>query len=89
MVRAVPLLWFPVPLLWFAALPLPAVTYHQQVARILADHCQTCHRAGEATPMPLTSYSEVRPWAKAIKEAVAEPAHAALARRSRHRTFPQ
>src|SRR5262249_16109863 len=31
---------------------------------------QTCHRAGEAAPMPLTTYSETRPWAKAIKEAV-------------------
>ena len=37
---------------------------------ILQQHCQECHRAGEIGPMPLGSYAQVRPWAKAIKEAV-------------------
>ena len=29
-----------------------------------------CHRAGEVAPMSFTSYKEVRPWAKAIRERV-------------------
>lgn len=46
------------------------VTYHPEVERLIAARCQICHREGEAGPMPLTTYKEVRPWAKAIKEAV-------------------
>lgn len=48
------------------------VTYHRDVVPILQKHCQTCHRAGEAVPMTLTSYAQVRPWAKAIKQAVSK-----------------
>jgi hypothetical protein len=33
-------------------------------------NCQNCHRPGEAAPMPLLSYEDVRPWAKAIRQAV-------------------
>jgi hypothetical protein len=33
-------------------------------------NCQGCHRPGEAAPMPFLTYQQVRPWAKAIKEAV-------------------
>jgi hypothetical protein len=49
--------------------PLQAVDY-RTVAPILERHCVGCHRAGEIGPMPLTSYAEVRPWAKAIREVV-------------------
>lgn len=49
----------------------PAVTYNKDVAPILQAHCQNCHRPGEAAPMPLLTYKQVRPWAAAIKEAVA------------------
>jgi hypothetical protein len=45
-------------------------TFYKDVLPVFQDHCQTCHRAGEAAPMALTDYSSVRPWAKAIKEAV-------------------
>jgi mono/diheme cytochrome c family protein len=45
-------------------------TYRQTVQPLLARHCAGCHQPGEIGPMPLTSYREVRPWAKAIKEAV-------------------
>jgi hypothetical protein len=43
---------------------------YQSVQPLLAQRCGGCHKSGEIGPMPLTSYSEVRPWAKAIKEAV-------------------
>jgi len=46
-------------------------TYTKEVAPILNRRCVECHRAGEAAPMAFTSYKEVRPWAKAIKERVA------------------
>lgn len=49
----------------------PAPTFYRDVAAVLAAKCQTCHRRGEAGPMPLTTYAETRPWAKAIREAVA------------------
>jgi len=47
-----------------------APTYTKDVAPILYKHCVECHRAGEAAPMALTTYAEVRPFAKAIREAV-------------------
>jgi len=46
------------------------VTFYREVAPILQRHCQSCHRAGEAAPMSFESYTQVRPWAKAIKQAV-------------------
>jgi hypothetical protein len=46
------------------------VTYTKYVAPILQKHCQSCHRAGEIGPMQLTTYDEVRPWAKSIRQAV-------------------
>jgi hypothetical protein len=49
-----------------------AVTFAKDVAPIVFNKCATCHRPGEAVPMSLTSYQEVRPWAKAIKEQVLE-----------------
>ncbi len=45
-------------------------TFSRNVAPILYNRCVECHREGEAAPMAFTSYSEVRPWAKAIKQAV-------------------
>jgi len=50
----------------------PHVTYAKDVAPILFRRCVECHRAGEAAPMPLITYKEVRPWAKAIREKVLE-----------------
>lgn len=46
------------------------VTFHKNVEPILQARCQTCHRPGEAAPMSLLTYSDARPWAKAIKQAV-------------------
>jgi hypothetical protein len=53
-----------------AATNPPQVTFTKDVAPILASNCQSCHRPGEAAPMSLLTYQQVRPWAKAIKEAV-------------------
>jgi hypothetical protein len=50
----------------------PHATYAKDVAPILFRRCVECHRAGEAAPMPLDTYKEVRPWAKAIREKVLE-----------------
>ena len=47
------------------------VTYTKDVAPIINKRCIECHRQGEAAPMTFTSYKEVRPWAKAIREATA------------------
>src|SRR5579862_2996243 len=47
-----------------------APTFFRDVLPILENRCQECHRKGEMAPMPLTTYGETRPWAKAIREAV-------------------
>src|SRR5262245_28941531 len=54
--------------IWAAA--TSNVTYSKDAAPIFQRHCQGCHRPGEVGPMPLLTYSQARPWAKAIKEAV-------------------
>jgi len=46
------------------------VTFNKDVLPILQNNCQTCHRPGEVAPMSLLTYSDARPWAKAIKTAV-------------------
>ena len=52
-----------------ASVPGPR-TYSKDVAPIIQARCQGCHRPGEAAPMSFGGYQEVRPWAKAIKQAV-------------------
>ena len=46
------------------------VTFAKDVAPILQDHCQECHRVGSMAPMSLVTFEETRPWAKAIKQRV-------------------
>ena len=53
-----------------AAPKTSAVSFYKDVLPILQKHCQQCHRPGELAPMPLLTYAQGRPWAKAIKEAV-------------------
>jgi hypothetical protein len=45
-------------------------TFNKDVLPILQKNCQACHRPGEIAPMSFLTYREVRPWAKAIKDAV-------------------
>jgi hypothetical protein len=47
------------------------VTFNKEVLPILQKRCQDCHRPGEAVPMSLITYQDARPWAKAMREAVA------------------
>ena len=56
---------------WSLAAAAPAApTFNHDVLPILQEHCQACHRPGEVAPMPFTTYTQTRPWAKAIREAV-------------------
>jgi len=48
------------------------VTYCNQVARILQNHCVRCHREGEIGPFNLTEYDEVVGWAEMIREVIEE-----------------
>lgn len=66
-----------------AQTPAPA-TFHRDVLPILQRHCQSCHRPGQLGPMPLETFQQVRPWARAIRTKVtdrsmppwfADPAH--------------
>jgi hypothetical protein len=56
-----------------AALAAPnttSVTFNKDVLPLLQKNCQSCHRPGELAPMSLLTYSDARPWAKAMKTAV-------------------
>jgi len=46
------------------------VTFAKDVAPILQKNCQQCHQPGSIGPMPLTTYEEARPWARAIRQKV-------------------
>jgi len=46
------------------------VVFTKDVAPILQQKCQDCHRPGSMAPMSLVNYEETRPWAKAIRERV-------------------
>ncbi len=47
-----------------------AVTYAADVARIIQDRCQSCHRPGRVGPFPLLSYDDARKHAAMIEEVV-------------------
>ncbi len=49
-----------------------AVTYSNQIARILQKRCVECHRDGEIAPFALTDYDEVAGWSEMIAEVVEE-----------------
>src|SRR5262245_8921038 len=48
--------------------PRRDVTFTKDIAPILQRSCQQCHGPRGLAPMPLTTYQEVRPWARAIKQ---------------------
>lgn len=43
------------------------VTFTKDIAPILQRSCQHCHQTDSVAPMSLITYSEVRPWARAMK----------------------
>src|SRR5262245_57130555 len=47
-----------------------AITFNNQVVRILQQHCQTCHRPGNIAPFPLLTYTDVRTRVTQIRRAV-------------------
>ena len=47
------------------------VTFNKDVLPILQRNCQACHRPGQVAPMSFLTYQSTRPWAKAMKAAVA------------------
>jgi hypothetical protein len=54
-----------------SAAGLPAtITFAKDVAPILQKNCQQCHQSGAIGPMPFSTFEEVRPWARAIKQKV-------------------
>jgi len=56
--------------------PARIPTFHGDVQPILRAHCQSCHQkqgasyGGLVAPMPLTSFEEAAPWARAMATAV-------------------
>jgi hypothetical protein len=50
--------------------PASPPTFYKDVVPILQDKCQSCHRSGEAAPMPLVTYEQTRPWAAKMAAAV-------------------
>ena len=48
------------------------VTFTRDVAPILQQSCQGCHRTGQMAPMSLMTYAEVRPWARAIRSKLSQ-----------------
>ena len=48
-----------------------APTFTKDVAPIFYKNCTVCHRPGEIAPMSLLTYSETRPWLRAITTQVA------------------
>ena len=47
-------------------------TFSKDIAPILFRNCVSCHRPGDIAPMSLLTYENARPWAKAIREKVAD-----------------
>jgi hypothetical protein len=55
-----------------AHLPITTnVVFKREVVQIFQRKCFHCHTAGNLA-MPLTSYRDARPWARAIREEVLE-----------------
>ncbi|HXG11691.1 MAG TPA: redoxin domain-containing protein [Gemmataceae bacterium] len=48
------------------------VTYAKDVARIIQNRCQECHRPGQIGPMPLLTYRQVQAWSETIREVIEE-----------------
>jgi peroxiredoxin len=48
------------------------ITYAKDVAPILQNRCQECHRPGEVGPMSLMTYDKAKAWADTISEVILE-----------------
>jgi len=54
------------------------VTYTKDIAPILQRSCENCHRADGVAPMALSTYDDVRPYARAIKQRTSIGPHAGV-----------
>ena len=61
-----------------SAAPSPQITYTKDIAPILQRSCENCHRADGVAPMALSTYEEVRPYARAIKQRTGIGPHAGV-----------
>ena len=59
-----------VPISLIAAEREAAPTFTKDIAPILQNNCQGCHRPGEIGPFSMLTYEQTRPWASAIRQAV-------------------
>src|SRR5690606_1768646 len=50
--------------------PRTDLTFAKDVAPILQENCQTCHRPGNVAPMSLLTYEEARPWVDVVNDSV-------------------
>lgn len=46
------------------------VTYSNQIARIMQQHCLECHREGQIAPFALSNYDEVAAWSETMLEVI-------------------
>jgi hypothetical protein len=46
------------------------VSWDREIAPLVQARCVSCHSPAGKAPMPLTTYEETRPWARAIREEV-------------------
>ena len=46
------------------------LTFTKDIAPIVQERCQGCHRPGEGTPFSLLTYESAKPWVKDIKKMV-------------------
>ena len=49
-----------------------AVVYAKDVAPIIQENCQVCHRTGSVAPMSLLTYEDAKSWAPMIKDQVSK-----------------
>src|SRR5436309_2742980 len=42
------------------------VTFNNQIVRLFQQHCQVCHRPGEAAPFSLLTHRDASPWRQQI-----------------------
>ena len=56
----------------FAAGPSDPVTFSKDIAPIFQSKCQACHQPNSIAPMSLITFADARPWARSIKQRVAQ-----------------
>jgi hypothetical protein len=47
-----------------------AITFAKDIAPIFQEKCEICHRAEGMAPMSLSTFNDVRPWVRSIKQKV-------------------